>query len=236
MERGVAGLRGIESDIAAIEAAKPTPLGELERRQLMRLGADLELAWSHPAATSATRKRIVRAVINEIVVRIDVERIEMVLHWQGGDHTALKLKKNGVGKHRWTIPEIRCLSFANWRGSCLIGKSRGSSIALASRQDEAMAGPKRGCARSAATTASPSIVPANGRNGAKITLEAAAQIMEVSVMTALRMIQRGVVNGRQICRGAPWAINADDVAAYRARQASQRPPTGDPAQQAFDFR
>ena len=29
----------------------------------------------------------------------------MVLHWQGGDHTAIKLKKNGVGKHRWTVPE-----------------------------------------------------------------------------------------------------------------------------------
>jgi hypothetical protein len=29
----------------------------------------------------------------------------MILHWQGGDPTALKLKKNTVGKHRWTIPE-----------------------------------------------------------------------------------------------------------------------------------
>ena len=27
------------------------------------------------------------------------------LHWQGGDHTALKLRINGVGKHRWTVPE-----------------------------------------------------------------------------------------------------------------------------------
>jgi len=26
----------------------------------------------------------------------------MILHWQGGDHTALKLRKNTVGKHRWT--------------------------------------------------------------------------------------------------------------------------------------
>jgi hypothetical protein len=98
-------VRGIESEIAAIEARKPAPLGERERAQLMRLGADLELAWSHPAATSATRKRIVRAALNEIVVRVEVEHIEMVLHWQGGDHTALKLKKNGVGKHRWTISE-----------------------------------------------------------------------------------------------------------------------------------
>jgi hypothetical protein len=29
----------------------------------------------------------------------------MVLHWQGGDHTALKLKMNTVGKHRWTVAE-----------------------------------------------------------------------------------------------------------------------------------
>jgi len=35
----------------------------------MQLGADLELAWSHPAATAATRKRILRTALNEIVVR-----------------------------------------------------------------------------------------------------------------------------------------------------------------------
>src|SRR5208282_5540601 len=89
----------IESEIAALDAAKPSPLGEKEREQLMRLGADLELAWAHPAATSATRKRIVRAALSEIVVRVDAEDIEMILHWQGGDHTALKVKKNGAGKH-----------------------------------------------------------------------------------------------------------------------------------------
>ena len=32
-----------------------------EHQQLMALGADLERAWSHPAATAATRKRIIRA-------------------------------------------------------------------------------------------------------------------------------------------------------------------------------
>jgi hypothetical protein len=51
----------IEGEIAAIEARKPAPLGEKERRQLMQLGCDLDLAWSHPASTAATRKRILRA-------------------------------------------------------------------------------------------------------------------------------------------------------------------------------
>src|SRR5450755_3059318 len=45
----------LEGEIARLIARKPAPLGEVERRQLMQLGTDLALAWSHPAATSATR-------------------------------------------------------------------------------------------------------------------------------------------------------------------------------------
>jgi hypothetical protein len=51
----------------------------------MQLGADLALAWSHPAVTSATRKRILRAALHEIIVRVEDDHIGMVLHWQGGD-------------------------------------------------------------------------------------------------------------------------------------------------------
>jgi DNA invertase Pin-like site-specific DNA recombinase len=94
----------IEGEIAAFDARKPTPLGEAERQQLMQLGADLAQAWSHSAATSATRKRIVRAALHEIIVRIEGDIIELILHWQGGDHTALKVKKNTAGKHRLMIP------------------------------------------------------------------------------------------------------------------------------------
>ena len=64
----------IEDEIASIVATRPSPLGERERQELMRLGADLELAWSHPAATAATRKRILRAALNEIVVRKEGRR------------------------------------------------------------------------------------------------------------------------------------------------------------------
>jgi hypothetical protein len=36
------------------------------------------------------------------VVRVE---IDIVLHWRGGDHTALKVKKNTIGKHRWMVAE-----------------------------------------------------------------------------------------------------------------------------------
>src|SRR6266702_4229468 len=97
----------IEGEIAAIVARKPALLGERERQQLMQLGADLELAWSHPAATAATRKRILRTALNEIVVRKEGAVINMVLHWQGGDHTALqvKLRLNAAGRPHWPLRE-----------------------------------------------------------------------------------------------------------------------------------
>ena len=82
-------------------------LGEPERQQLMALGADLERAWSHPAATAGTRKRIVRAALTEIVVRRDGAIIHAVLHWQGGDHTELHVKQrlNAAGRYNPRIPD-----------------------------------------------------------------------------------------------------------------------------------
>src|SRR6266478_2128765 len=98
-------VRRLEDELEVIERHRPPVLGDEERDRLMRLGADLELAWSHPAATMATRKRIVRAVLHEIVARVENGFVEMVLHWRGGEHTALKVKKNSSGKHRWTVAE-----------------------------------------------------------------------------------------------------------------------------------
>ena len=60
-----------------------------QREQLLALGDDLERAWEHPGASVETRKRILRAVLKEIVVRAVEERLELKLHWQGGDHSEL---------------------------------------------------------------------------------------------------------------------------------------------------
>jgi len=69
----------------------------------------------------------------------------------------------------------------------------------------------------------------------EITLEAAAQIIGVTAMTALRMIQRGDIKGQQLCKGAPWVIKAEDVAAFVACKQSKRPLTANAAQRTFDF-
>src|SRR6202521_1003308 len=76
------GVHRIEEEIAELDAKRASQLGEKEREHLIELGADLKRAWSHPAAGAATRKRILRAALREIIARVEGGFIEMVLHWQ----------------------------------------------------------------------------------------------------------------------------------------------------------
>jgi hypothetical protein len=68
---------------------------------LLALADDLPRVWHHPAASAEIRKRILRAVLNEIVVTVEPDRLHLMLHWQGGDQTRLEVVKNRVGQHRW---------------------------------------------------------------------------------------------------------------------------------------
>jgi hypothetical protein len=69
----------------------------------------------------------------------------------------------------------------------------------------------------------------------EITLEAAAKIVGVCNMTALRMLRRGDIKGRQVCPGAPWVIKTADLTGFTGRKRSDPPLTPNPDQRAFDF-
>jgi len=226
----------IEGEIADIVARRPPLLGEQERQQLMQLGADLDRAWSHPAATVATRKRILRAALSEIIVRREGAVIHAVLHWQGGDHTALQVKQrlNAAGRHYWppddTISLVRELArlmpdrqIARLLNRC--GKSTGYGNGWTQERVRGF--------RNHHDIA----VYRDGERAERgeVTLDAAAKIIGVCKMTALRMIRRGEVKGRQVCTGAPWMIKAEDVAAFVADKRSSAPVTPHPAQRTFDF-
>jgi hypothetical protein len=68
----------------------------------------------------------------------------------------------------------------------------------------------------------------------EITLEAAAKLIGVCNMTALRMLRRGEIKGRQVCTGAPWAI-AEDLAGFAKGKRRKLPLTHNATQQVFDF-
>src|SRR5271168_1856793 len=95
-------VRNLETELDGLTASPATELMPADRERLMTLGADLQLAWTHAGVMPETRKRIVRTLIDEIIVRVEDNALDLVIRWHGGDHSALKVRKNRTGQHRWS--------------------------------------------------------------------------------------------------------------------------------------
>lgn len=73
-----------------------------DRAVLLSLAQDLQAVWHAPTTEMRLKQRIVRVVIQEIVADVDepARTIVLVIHWVGGRHSELRVKKNEPGQHR----------------------------------------------------------------------------------------------------------------------------------------
>lgn len=95
----------IEEELNTLRERRPEPMSQSTRDALLRLGEDLPALWRHLESSQQLKKRIVRTLLHEIIVKKEGHKVSMVLHWQGGDHTTLEFLKNKPGEHRHTKPD-----------------------------------------------------------------------------------------------------------------------------------
>jgi hypothetical protein len=79
------------------------------REEFDELAADLEAVWNDPHTDGRLKKRIVRTLIEEVVVDVDAAAGEVILtiHWKGGVHTELRVPRRRRGQNiSHTSPEI----------------------------------------------------------------------------------------------------------------------------------
>ncbi|HEY2132982.1 MAG TPA: hypothetical protein VGH36_08415 [Acetobacteraceae bacterium] len=78
-------------------ACAPTPAIP----ELTGIAEDLEAAWKNTSVTMRSRQQLARALVNDITVDIDEQAREIVLliHWKGGQHSELRLRKPRTGEH-----------------------------------------------------------------------------------------------------------------------------------------
>jgi DNA invertase Pin-like site-specific DNA recombinase len=83
------------------EVAPATP------EEFANLAVDLEAVWNHPDSDARLKKRIVRALIEEVIVDMDSEGGEIiaVLHWKGGVHTEVRMPRRRRGHSRAHTPK-----------------------------------------------------------------------------------------------------------------------------------
>jgi len=233
----------LEGKLADLKHASPGngKLSQQERQELLALGADLPKLWDHPGASSETRKRILRAVIKEIVVHVVGEQIQMKLHWQGGDHTELVAYKNFSGKTRFTT-DVDTVDLVRSLARLL---SDGGIAGLLNRLGKLTAKGNTWTAHRVCSLRNTHGISVH-REGERaergeVNLAEAAAILQAKPMTVLRLIQRKVLPASQPCVLAPWTILREDLDSPAVRRAlvntdrGSDPVTSESGQESLDI-
>ena len=181
-------------------------------------------------------KGILRAVLEEIVVTLSNGRIDLLLHWRGGDHTRLSVPRNRTGQHRWAasaevVDLVRGLARQLPDGAIAATLNRlGKKTGRGNSWTEA-----RVCSfRNGHDMA----VYRSGEMAERgeLTLTDAAERLGISRMTVLRLIADGTIEAAQVCKGAPWAVPEAQVdTLYGTDRRYAAPRTVDPNQEQLEL-
>ena len=217
--------RDIEAELEAMKSSLPASLTEDMRRALLQLGEDLPAVWRHPQSSMSLKKRIVRTVVKEIVARKDGDKITMLLHWYGGDHTELAFQKNKTGQHRYAAPAdivelVRQLArVQSDQGIVSILNRLGIRTGRGHTWTEVRVRSFRD------THAIAVYVEGERRARGELTMEEAATMLGVSTETIRRLIAQKQLPAKQACRSAPWIIEHAEVEKLMPQSAGSGPRT-----------
>ena len=150
-------------------------------------------------------------LIEEIVVRVENDGLDLIIRWAGDDHTALRVRKNRTGQHRWSVdanvvelvramarqmPDMAIAAALNRMGKTTgKGNSWTRWRVVSLRNDHDIAVYREG----------------ERAERGEATLDEAAEMLTVSPATIRRLIGEGALPANQSCKGAPWVIQTADL-------------------------
>ncbi len=229
-----AALRRVEacrSRLAAMDTPDPAvPIPDFDG-----LAADLAAAWSAPGVTTRSRQHLIRALISDIVADIDDATREVVLtiHWRGGQHSQLRVRKPHTGEHGCQTPEQALAVMERMA-------TRFSDADIAATLNRM--GVRTGQNKTWTAHRVASIRRVRGihafrsaeKDGTWLTMREAAGKLGVTSHVVRSMIQFNILPADQVVPGAPWQIRASDLESDQVVDALKRKGrpyrTADPGQ------
>jgi len=195
------------------EKAKYRPFDESKRQPLYDLANDLPRLWNLPSTDDRSKTLIIRTLIEDIIARAEPDRDSngFTIHWAGGVHSEIRLKRNNPGEHgRKTNVEIielvkelaaitddgdiarilnRCglktATGKNWNQGRVKALRRLNKITAVSEKTDGKAD--------------------------IINLHQAAVQLQISPDAVLRLIKLEIIKAKQIVRHAPWIIHKSEL-------------------------
>src|SRR6201746_1239355 len=95
-----AALRRI-TDLETHQPAEVRSGVALDPSAFTNLAANLSAAWNAPGVTMRARQQLLRTLITDIIVDVDEDARDVILtiHWRGGQHSELRVRKPRSGEH-----------------------------------------------------------------------------------------------------------------------------------------
>ena len=190
---------------------------------LAGLADDLSAAWNAPKTTMRTRQRLVRALITEIIADVDeaAGEIVLIIHWKGGQHSELRVRKPRTGEHGCNTPEqalavMRSMA-RRWSDEHIAASL--NRMGMPTGQGKTWTAKRVGDVRRVHGIRG---YLSADKNGEWLTLRDAAAKLGVSHHQVRKLVKAGVCGSEQIMPGAPHQIRAADLESEQVIAALKR--------------
>ena len=219
VEQGEGGVRELE---ARKPAESPSTL-EVQPDAFANLADNLQAAWDAPDVTMRARQQLLRTLIADIVVDVDeaVRDVVLTIHWKGGQHSELRVRKPQTGEHGCATTEDALAVMRSMAG-------RWSDEHIAASLNRMGMPTGQGKTWTAHRVASVRRVRAihayksADKDGTWLTMTEAAAALSVTNHRIRHLIKTKVLPAEQVVPGAPYQIRADDLASVPVQAAITR--------------
>ena len=207
-ETSLRRVRDCEVRLDATAVSIPTPA----MPDMTALAEDLEAAWKNANVTMRCRQQLVRALVNEITVDIDepAREIVLIIHWKGGQHSELRLRKPRTGEHGCCTSDdalavIRSMA-GRWSDQDIA--STLNRMGLPTGQGKSWTAHRVGSIRRVRSIRA---YKSAEKDGTWLTLREAAQRCGTNSHRIRKLINAGILRAEQVVPGAPFQILAADL-------------------------
>ena len=205
-------LRRVEACQSRLDAMGASAQESIAAPDFTGLAEDLEAAWNAPGVTMRVRQQLVRALITDIVADVDEKGCEIILtiHWQGGQHSQLRIRKPRTGEHgRRTSEEalavIRSMS-CRWSDQDIAASL--NRMGMRTGQDRTWNAQRVSTVRREHGIHA---YRSAEKNGEWLTMSEAAELLGVSHHVIRRLIMERILRAEQAVPGAPHQIRTSDL-------------------------
>ena len=231
-----AALQRLEACKMRIDVGEVSTPSAVEPPDLESLAEDMAAAWHAPGVSARSRQRLVRTLIKDIVADVDEQRREVILtiHWQGGQHSQLRIKKPKPGQNGRETSEDALTLIGSMAGHW----SDGDIAATLNRM-----GLRTGLDHSWTAKRVSSTRRFNGirayasadKHGDWLTMTEAAEKLGVTNHVIRRLIKEKTLPAEQVMRNAPHQIRVVDLEREEVAEAlkCRKAPCRDPRQTAL---